>query len=77
MINQDAIAAKATVGTVTAGFGLVSYLDQIQTGLSIVLVIMGIIVNAVFLYKEYESRRAAKKENPIKRRATDKGGTNG
>ncbi len=56
MISQDAIAAKATVGTVTAATGLASYFDLIHSGLSIVAVILGIILTGRMLYKEFFPR---------------------
>ncbi len=71
MINQDAIAAKVTVGTATAGAGLASGLEVMQTGLSIVATILGVILTSWIIYKEIRAEMERRELKKLKRRATD------
>ncbi len=71
MINQDATVQKGMVGTATAGAGLASGLEVMQTGLSIVATILGVILTSWIIYKEIRAEMERRELKKLKRRSTD------
>lgn len=76
MINQDAIAAKATVGTATAGAGLANFFEVTQSALNTVGVLLGVTLTSWLLYKEYRAEKERRASKKLQRRSTDRDDNN-
>lgn len=72
MTNLDATVQKTMVGTATAGAGLASGLELMQTGLSIVATLLGVILTSWIIYKEIRAELERRHLRKLKRRSTDK-----